>query len=103
MICPRAPPHSPPQSTALDSRSPYRPGLPSMGAVGLLSAAQLLDHPLCPLLTSQDLGCGTPARQAAPSKELLLGHLVVEWLRTHVPMQGTWVGSLIWEDPHVAG
>ena len=44
------------------------------GVVGLPLAAQLPDHPLCPLLTPQDLGCGTPASQAALSKELLLGH-----------------------------
>ena len=25
--------------------------------------------------------------------------LVVQWLRIHLPMQGTWVWSLVWEDP----
>ena len=25
--------------------------------------------------------------------------LVVQWLRIHLPMQGTWVQSLVWEDP----
>ena len=24
--------------------------------------------------------------------------MVVQWLRIHLPMQGTWVGSLVWED-----
>ena len=24
--------------------------------------------------------------------------LVVQWLRNHLPMQGTWVRSLVWED-----
>ena len=25
--------------------------------------------------------------------------LVAEWLRVHLPMQGTWVRALVWEDP----
>ena len=25
--------------------------------------------------------------------------LVVQWLRTRLPMQGTWVRYLVWEDP----
>ena len=25
--------------------------------------------------------------------------LVVQWLGIHLPVQGTWVGSLVWEDP----
>ena len=25
--------------------------------------------------------------------------LVVQWLRSHLPMQGTWIGSLVQEDP----
>ena len=25
--------------------------------------------------------------------------LVVQWLRIHLPVQGTWVPSLVWEDP----
>ena len=25
--------------------------------------------------------------------------LVAQWLRTHLPRQGTWVQSLVWEDP----
>ena len=25
--------------------------------------------------------------------------LVVQWLRIHLPMQGTWVQALVWEDP----
>ena len=25
--------------------------------------------------------------------------LVVQWLRIHLPMQGAWVRSLVWEDP----
>ena len=34
------------------------------------------------------------------TKELTgyLSSLVVQWLRIHLPMQGTWVGSLVWED-----
>ena len=29
--------------------------------------------------------------------------LVVQWLRIHLPMQGTWVQSLVWEDPICLG
>ena len=29
--------------------------------------------------------------------------LVVQWLRTHLPMQGTWVQALVWEDPTCCG
>ena len=25
--------------------------------------------------------------------------LVAQWLRTRLPMQGTWVQALVWEDP----
>ena len=32
-------------------------------------------------------------------KEELGASLVVQWLRIHLPMQGTWVQALIWEDP----
>ena len=29
--------------------------------------------------------------------------LVVQWVRTHLPMQATPVWSLLWEDPHATG
>ena len=29
--------------------------------------------------------------------------LVAQWLRIHLPMQGTWVRSLVWEDPTCCG
>ncbi|KAJ8780721.1 hypothetical protein J1605_000764 [Eschrichtius robustus] len=29
--------------------------------------------------------------------------LVSQWLRTHLPMQGTWVRALVWEDPTCCG
>ena len=29
--------------------------------------------------------------------------LVVQWLRTHLPVQETWVRSLVWEDPTCRG
>ena len=29
--------------------------------------------------------------------------LVVQWLRVHLPMQETWVQSLVWEDPSCCG
>ena len=28
---------------------------------------------------------------------------MVEWVRIHLPTQGTWVQSLIWEDPTCLG
>ena len=29
--------------------------------------------------------------------------LVVQWLRIHLPMQGAWVQTLVWEDPTCHG
>ena len=29
--------------------------------------------------------------------------LVAQWLRIHLPMQGTWVRALVWEDPTCHG
>ncbi|KAJ8783146.1 hypothetical protein J1605_009754 [Eschrichtius robustus] len=29
--------------------------------------------------------------------------LVAQWLRVRLPMQGTWVGALAWEDPACRG
>ena len=29
--------------------------------------------------------------------------LVAQWLRIHLPMQGTWVRALVWEDPRYCG
>ena len=29
--------------------------------------------------------------------------LVVQWLRISLPMQGTWVRALVWEDPTCRG
>ena len=37
-------------------------------------------------------------------KKLLKGtSLVVQWLRIHLPVRGTWIPSLIWEDPPCRG
>ena len=37
-------------------------------------------------------------------KEYIYGtSLVVQWLRICLPMQGTWVRSLVWEDPTCHG
>ena len=36
-------------------------------------------------------------------KELFWTSLVVQWLRIHLPVQGTWVGSLVGEDPTYRG
>ena len=30
-------------------------------------------------------------------------YLVVQWLRIHLPRQGTWVRALVWEDPTCCG
>ena len=29
--------------------------------------------------------------------------LVVQWLRIHLPIQGTWVRALVWKDPTCRG
>ena len=29
--------------------------------------------------------------------------LVVQWLRIHLPIQGTWVQALVWDDPTCCG
>ena len=37
-------------------------------------------------------------------KNVIIGtSLVVQWLRIHLPMQGTRVRSLVWEDPTCRG
>ena len=36
-------------------------------------------------------------------KTLLRASLVVQWLRIRLPMQGTWVQALVWEDPTRCG
>ena len=33
-------------------------------------------------------------------KNKLWASLVEQWLRICLPMQGTWVRTLVWEDPH---
>ena len=37
------------------------------------------------------------------SKHLLRASLVAQWLRIHLPMQGTWVQALVQEDPTCRG
>ena len=34
---------------------------------------------------------------------LIRTSLVAQWLRIHLPMQGTWVRALVWEDPTCHG
>ena len=36
-------------------------------------------------------------------KKLEWASLVAQWLRIHLPMQGTWVRALVWEDPTCRG
>jgi len=38
-------------------------------------------------------------REVVRSKRNPRNSLVVEWIRIPLPMQGTWVRSLVWEDP----
>ena len=40
--------------------------------------------------------CGMYQREGRAS-------LVVQWLRIRLPMQGTWVLALVWEDPTCRG
>ena len=44
-----------------------------------------------------------PEFQRADSKELLRASLVARWLRICLPMQGTRVRGLVWEDPTCRG
>ena len=37
------------------------------------------------------------------SKDQYRASLVVQWLRIHLPVQGTWVRALVWEDPICRG
>ena len=38
-------------------------------------------------------------REVVSSKRNPRNPLVVQWIRIPLPMQGTWVQSLVWEDP----
>ena len=44
-------------------------------------------------------GCLPEENKNANSKRYARTSLVVQWLRIHLSMQGTWVQSLVWEDP----
>ena len=37
--------------------------------------------------------------QFSPIQKEWRASLVAQWLRIHLPMQGTWVRALVWEDP----
>ena len=43
------------------------------------------------------------SRDGHVQKEAKRASLVVQWLRIHLPMQGTRVRSLVWEDPTCRG
>ena len=45
----------------------------------------------------------TPVRMAIIKKSTNGASLVVQWLRICLPMQGTWVRALVWEDPTCCG
>ena len=63
---------------------------------GPLSPGPSIPPSLCRAGQSSGLGQGAAAnRQKAP----LWAYLVVQWLGVHFAMQGTWVRSLVWEDP----
>ena len=36
-------------------------------------------------------------------KQMFRASLMAQWLRICLPMQGTWVQSLVWEDPTCRG
>ena len=38
-----------------------------------------------------------------PLKKAIRASLVAQWLRVLLPMQGTWVRALVWEDPTCRG
>ena len=38
-----------------------------------------------------------------PIKQWAVASLVSQWLRIHLPLQGTWVQALVWEDPTCHG
>ena len=42
-------------------------------------------------------------KNSQDEKEISGASLVAQWLRICVPMQGTWVRSLVWEDPTCRG
>ena len=52
---------------------------------------------LCTCLLSNFLGVEFLGQNVSLKKDLGTS-LVVQWLRIHLPMHGTWVGSLVWED-----
>ena len=45
----------------------------------------------------------TPVRMAIIKKSTNRASLVAQWLRICLPMQGTWVRALVWEDPTCCG
>ena len=41
---------------------------------------------------------------SGPHQKWAIGtSLMIQWLRIHLPMQGTWVGPLVLEDPTYCG
>ena len=60
-------------------------------------------------LTALSLETGRPLCELAFHHHVMLerqtgrASLVVQWLRTYLPMQGTWVRSLVWEDSKCLG
>ena len=44
-----------------------------------------------------------PGKDSANEKPLTLASPVAQWLRIHLPMQGTWVRALVQEDPTCRG
>ena len=61
------------------------------------------------LVRGQGLRVGIGDWEEADSNEELRSRiqerasLVVQWLRVRLPMQGTWVRALVWEDPTCRG
>ena len=56
---------------------------------------------ICPLSWPQSPDCKELVRAGGKlaSNDFVETSLVVQWLKICLPMQGTWVQSLVWEDP----
>ena len=58
----------------------------------------------CPEVPKDEEALGIKVHFVLRLKELELGaSLVAQWLRIHLPMQGTRVRALVWEDPTCRG
>ena len=56
-----------------------------------------IEQPSLPFLMTCIMGA--VLTQAYPSEKGFWASLVAQWLRVCLPVQGTWVRTLVWEDP----